>query len=218
MPVWGGHSLRQAQGRPCPPPLILILNLRAGKRQKRRTGPALSGDGRSARPKSLVLLRKWRPAARRPPNEEPALSLPKGPLHFLLIPNHPLRFSSKHPPIKERTHTTTASTIPAQKIGLSCGASTKKCCSICTKCRVTSSTAIRLKIRKIRIVVVSLRPRVSHRYAPAQRNVRVGRTLLSAAIDLGFPSAFHKRLMELMGGPISTDSRQPGFGMVRELD
>src|SRR5258708_3262525 len=43
--------------------------------------------------------------------------------------DQPLRFSSKHPPTKERAHTATAVTIPAQKTGLSCGASTKKWCS-----------------------------------------------------------------------------------------
>src|SRR5207247_6314999 len=36
-----------------------------------------------------------------------------------LISNQRLRLSSKHPPMKERIHTTTAVTIPAQKPGLS---------------------------------------------------------------------------------------------------
>ncbi len=36
-----------------------------------------------------------------------------------LISNQRLRLSSKHPPMKERIHTTTAVTIPAQKTGLS---------------------------------------------------------------------------------------------------
>src|SRR5258707_11900594 len=40
--------------------------------------------------------------------------------------DQPLRFSSKHPPTKERAHTATAVTIPAQKTELSCGGSTKK--------------------------------------------------------------------------------------------
>jgi hypothetical protein len=36
-----------------------------------------------------------------------------------LISNQRLRLSSRHPPMKERIHTTTAVTIPAQKTGLS---------------------------------------------------------------------------------------------------
>jgi hypothetical protein len=36
-----------------------------------------------------------------------------------LISNQRLRLSSKHPPMKESTQTTTAVTIPAQKTGLS---------------------------------------------------------------------------------------------------
>ena len=48
-----------------------------------------------------------------------ALSNAEGGADGSVCPNHPMRFSSKHPPTKERTHTTTANTIPAQKIGLS---------------------------------------------------------------------------------------------------
>ncbi len=70
-----------------------------------------------------------------------------------LISNQRLRLSSKHPPMKERIHTTTAVTIPAQKTGLSRGASTKKWCSTCTKCSVRSSTASPLNRCRISIVV-----------------------------------------------------------------
>ena len=53
MPVWGGHSLRQAQGRPCPPPLILILNLR-GRQTSKAADRACPERRRTERPPKIA--------------------------------------------------------------------------------------------------------------------------------------------------------------------
>jgi hypothetical protein len=34
--MWGGHSLRQAQGRLCPPQLMLVLSFRENQDQKQK--------------------------------------------------------------------------------------------------------------------------------------------------------------------------------------